>query len=403
VSQLEATEAALCAIIPADQIETQYDMEQGPGGAWSIEPASEIELVELLRWANAKHAVVYTRRARRGDAAACGLRPRLYLRSRRMKRIVDIDIVSGTVTVQTGISMAELQRELEERGFSMGFPARPWRQEPLGAVLSAALDSHWGPRYGAMEEQVVALGVVLPDGTVAHSRAAPRKAVGPDFDRLFLGSRGRFGIVFQATLRLFAHTARSASTHGAPSLAAALSAARRVFELGADLRAVEILTAAPDRTWGRKRLGLSETLPVLLLVEPQGSPAGDAAELVEICINRTLTPLTAPAGWNVHEGLLPPPRAWTSPVVPASWRELVRLAEALGSDVPAGLWIVRMSRHGGHLSLADGVDGPAADTVRAFIEARQAELAVGRDLSKSLEADLKRRLDPKGILNPVSR
>lgn len=393
---------ALKAIIPAEQIEAQFDVAQSPGGAWSVEPASEVELVELLRWANARHAVVYTRRARRGDAEAFGSRPRVYLRSRRMKRIMDLDIVSGTVTVQTGIAMAELQRELEERGYSLGFPTRPWRQEPLGAVVSAALDAHWGPRYGAMEEQVVAIGVVLPDGTVAHSKAAPRKAVGPDFDRLFLGSRGRFGIIFQATLRIYPHAGRAVSCYGAPSLAAALSAARRLFELGVDLRALELVTPAADRTWGRRRVGLSDALPFLLLVEPEGLPAGHTAAMTQDLMSDLLTVLEPPAGWNVHEGLLPPPRAWTAPVVPVSWAELEALGAELGAEVPAGLWIVRMSRHGGHLSIADGEEGPGPDRVRALIAARQTELAIGRELSRALERDLKRRLDPKGILNPVA-
>lgn len=390
----------LRAIVPAEQIETQYDVEQSAGGAWAVEPASEVELVELLKWANVRHAAVYTRRPRRSDAAASGLRPRIYLRARRMNRIIDTDIVSGTVTVQTGITMAELHHELEERGFSTGFPARPWRQEPLGAIVSASLDAHWGPRYGMMEDQVLAIGVILPDGTVAHSRATPRRATGPDFDRLFLGSRGRFGIIFQVTLRIYPHASRIVKSYAAPSLAAALGAARRVFELGCDMRSVEILTPAADRTWGRRRVGLTDALPVLLLVEPQGLVGGHGPALTHDTVSRILTPLDPPGGWNVHEGLLPPPRAWTAPVVPITWAALTRLALELGQDVPAGLWIVRMSRHGGHLSLADGVDGPAADRVKALMERCQADASTTCDVWRSLEADFKRRLDPKGILNP---
>ncbi len=395
---------ALRRIVPVEQIESQDDVDtESGGGAWSVEPATEIELVELLRWANACHAAVYTRRPRRGDAEASGLRPRIYLRSHRMKRVIDVDIVSGTVTCQTGLTMAELCRELEERGFSIGLPTRPWRAEPLGAILAAALDAHWGPPYGAMEDQVVAVGVVLPDGTIAHSKAAPRKAVGPDMDRVFLGSRGRFGIVHEATLRIYPHAARAVWSHAAASLAEALEGVRGLFDLGADVRAVELLTPLPDRSWGRKRVGLDDTRPVLVLVELHGLPLDETANLARGRLAERLTGLEPPSGWNVHEGLLPPPRAWTAPVVPVSWAALSDLAERLGADAPPGLWIVRMSRHGGHLSLADGVTGEAANAVRALIaetqealRGREAEAAVWR----RLEADLKRRLDPKNILNP---
>ncbi|HRE91816.1 MAG TPA: FAD-binding oxidoreductase, partial [Myxococcota bacterium] len=202
-ARTQSTLDELRRILPAEQIEAQYDGEQSAGGGWSVEPAAAVELVELLKWANTRHAAVFTRRPRRGDAERCGARPRIYLRSRRMKRVLDVDLVSGSVTVQTGITMAELHKELEERSHTTGFPTRPWRQEPLGAILAASLDSHWGPRYGAMESEVLGLGVVFPDGQVAHSKAAPRKAVGPDFDRFFLGSRGRFGIIHEVTLRIY--------------------------------------------------------------------------------------------------------------------------------------------------------------------------------------------------------
>ncbi len=406
VAEQERTLEALRRIVPVEQIEEQHEGEPSAGGAWSVEPATEVELVELLRWANACHAAVYTRRPRRSDAEASGLRPRIYLRSGRMKRVIDVDIVSGTVTCQTGITMAELCRELEERGFSTGFPSRPWRAEPLGAIVSASLDAHWGPPYGSMEDQVVGLGVVLPDGTVAHSKAAPRKAVGPDFDRVFLGSRGRFGIVHEVTLRIYPYAARAVWSHSAANLAEALAGVQGLFDLGADVREVEILTPLPDRSWGRKRVGLTDARPVLVLVELHGLPLAESAGLAQERLAEQLTALEPPSGWNVHEGLLPPPRAWTAPVVPVSWAALQDLARTLGSEAPPGLWIVRMSRHGGHLSLADGIEveaGQGAGAVRALIAGTQAQLAGANGeaaLWRRLEIELKRRLDPKNILNP---
>lgn len=399
-ARTQSTLDELRRILPAEQIEAQYDGEQSAGGGWSVEPAAAVELVELLKWANTRHAAVFTRRPRRGDAERCGARPRIYLRSRRMKRVLDVDLVSGSVTVQTGITMAELHKELEERSHTTGFPTRPWRQEPLGAILAASLDSHWGPRYGAMESEVLGLGVVFPDGQVAHSKAAPRKAVGPDFDRFFLGSRGRFGIIHEVTLRIYPQGARPVMSYGAPDLATALGAIVEAIERGLEPRAAEILTPAPDRSWGKKRVGLTERLPVLVLIEPM--PTVSTLDSAWDALERRLTRLEPPIGWNIHEGLLPPPRAWTAPVVPASLRELRELARRLGADVPPGLWIVRLSRHGGHLSLADGVghESEGAEEVASFVARRQRENAAGSAPWATFQERLLRRLDPKGILNP---
>ncbi len=389
---------ALQSIVPAEQIETQHDGEPSAAGAWAVEPAAQVELVELLKWANRKHAAVFTRRPRRGDAERCGHRPRIYLRSQRMRRVLDTDVVSGTVTVQTGITMAELHRELEERSFTTGFPTRPWRQEPLGAVLAATLDAHWGPRFGSMESQVLGLGVVFPDGTVAHSKPAPRKAVGPDFDRMLLGSRGRFGIIHEVTLRIYPNVSRVLHCFGAPTLMAALNTVQRAIASGLDPRAFELLTPAQDRGWGRKRVGLTDDLPVLVLIEPWVTGGKSGHDLATI-IGNELVRLEPPVGWNVHEGLLPPPRAWTAPVVPARMSDLVKLAQQVGNDVPPGLWIVRLSRHGGYLSIASeagGEDNPVQPFVAEHLPATMARAQAWRRFQDGLE----QRLDPKGILNP---
>jgi len=386
-------------IVPTEQIEPQPQSSTARGGSWAVEPATREELVDLMRWANERHAAVYTRHPRVGDGKICGPRPRIYLRGRRMRRVSDLDIVSGTITVQSGISMKELHELLAERSYTTGFAARPWRQESLGAILAAALDAHWGPRYGFMEEQVVGLGVVFPDGTAVDSRRAPRKAVGPDFDRLFLGSRGRFGIVYEATLRIYPAAARIVQAYGAPNLATAMAAVREGFEAGLSPRAAEIMTPAPDRAWGRKRVGLTDDLPVLLLVEPWELETGRLTDTVEAFFSERLQRLEPPVGWDIHEGLLPPPRAWTAPVVGVSWRRLEELSQTLGDTIPPGMWLVRVSRHGGWLSLASGMSGAAADTVRATVEAH---LPTSDGPWDAITRSLKARLDPRNILNPAA-
>ncbi len=392
-----ATLEELQRIVPTEQIETQAQADPGRGGSWAVEPATVEELVDVLRWATERHAAIFTRHPRPTDPDVCGPRPRIYLRGRRMRRVKDLDIVSGTITVQTGVTMKELDQQLKDRGYTTGLPTRPWRQESLGAVLAAALDSHWGPHFGAMEGEVVGLGVVFPDGTATTSRPAPRKAVGPDFDRLFLGSRGRFGILYEVTLRIYPGTERLVLSFGAPSLSAALDAVREAFDYGLEPRAVEILTPAADRAWGRKRVGLTDALPILVLVEPWAGVSARPVDDVERWFAERLVRLEPPAGWDVHEGLLPPSRAWTSPVVGVSWAELEHLAADVGDAVPSGLWVVRMSRHGGHASVAPGMRGPVTERVRDWLAARQPP-ADGP--WRAIQRALVRKLDPHGILNP---
>jgi len=249
-----------------------------------------------------------------------------------------------------------------------------------------------------MEDQVVGLGVVLPDGTLAESRVAPRKAVGPDFDRLFLGSRGRFGIIHCATLRIYPSSARVVLPYAAPTLSAALGAIRHAFGEGMAPRAMEILTPAADRTWGRKRVGLTDALPFLVLVEPWGRQSGVSGPALDELMSAQLERLEPPAGWNIHEGLLTPARDWTAPVIGVPWRALEALGDALGDAVPTGLWLVRMSRQGAWVSIAADVTGPTADLVREALDAhRPPSPSPWEPLRTRLEA----LMDPNDTLNPA--
>jgi len=116
--------------------------------------------------------------------------------------------------------------------------------------------------------------------------------------------------------------------------------------------------------------------------------------------------LEPPVGWNVHEGLLPPPRAWNAPVVPARMSDLVKLGAQVGRDVPPGLWIVRLSRHGGYLSIAEHVDAPGQSAppseglVDGFVAAHLPATMARALAWQPFQLELEQRLDPKGILNP---
>src|SRR3546814_9186271 len=75
----------------------------------------------------------------------------------------------------------------------------------VGGWLACRSAGQLSTRYGKIEDMVLGLDVVLADGRRIQTGGAPRAAVGPDLNQIFVGSEGTLGIITGARLRL--HTA----------------------------------------------------------------------------------------------------------------------------------------------------------------------------------------------------
>ncbi len=160
-------------------------------------------------------------------------RLRVALDTRRMTNILDLDEVALTAQCQCGIQMRHLEEALRRQGLTLGpFPVEI-QASTLGGLLSAPSPTGHSPQTGWLEEACLALTIAQPDGTLVHTRVAPRKAVGPDISRFFIGSRGGLGVIATATLRVRRiPEAEQVIAFSLPDLATALALARQALVEG---------------------------------------------------------------------------------------------------------------------------------------------------------------------------
>jgi len=121
----------------------------------------------------------------------------------RMRSIERIDAEAGTMTVQAGAVLQNVQEAAKEAGwqYAIDFGARGTAN--IGGTISTNAGGNSVVRYGMTREQVLGLEAVLADGTVISSMNEMLKNnSGYDLKQLFIGSEGTLGIVTRAVLRL---------------------------------------------------------------------------------------------------------------------------------------------------------------------------------------------------------
>jgi glycolate oxidase len=121
----------------------------------------------------------------------------------RMDRIIEIDPIDRVAVVQAGVINANLQREVEQLG--LFYPPDPssLKQSAIGGNVAENAGGARCLKYGVTGDYVLALEVVLPDGTVIRTGGRTVKNVtGYDLRRLFTGAEGTLGTITEITLRL---------------------------------------------------------------------------------------------------------------------------------------------------------------------------------------------------------
>ncbi len=121
----------------------------------------------------------------------------------RMNAIGTVDKVGSTITVEAGTVLAQLHEELDGSGlmFPMHIGAEGTAQ--IGGLIGTNAGGSHAFRYGMMQDLVLGLEAVLPDGTVWDGmRRVQKDNAGYQLRKLFCGAEGTLGVVTRAVLKL---------------------------------------------------------------------------------------------------------------------------------------------------------------------------------------------------------
>jgi glycolate oxidase len=237
-------------------------------------PASASSVAALLRFAHRHQMPVTPRGAGVGYAGSCvPSRGGIVVSLERMNRIKEINPRDFVAVVEPGVVTQTLQEAVEARG--LFYPPDPASRAECTLGGNIATNAG-GPRclkYGVTRDYVLGLEVALADGTLARLGSRTHKnKTGFDLARLFVGSEGLLGLITEATLKLLPRPPhRAALSVGFTTMKGAAQAIGAIFQAGVLPCALEIADAFTLAA-ARKRTGstLLEGCHAHLIVELDG-------------------------------------------------------------------------------------------------------------------------------------
>jgi len=168
-----------------------------------ISPASTAQIQEVIRCAGEYKVPITPFGGGSGVlGGAIPLNESVVLNLQRMNRFLNLDELSLVAELEAGVMGANLELELNHRGYSAGNIPQSLYCSTLGGWISTRAAGQFSTKYGKIEDMVLGMEVVLPDGNLLNIRPVPRRSVGPSLKDLFLGGEGTLGIVTRATISI---------------------------------------------------------------------------------------------------------------------------------------------------------------------------------------------------------
>jgi alkyldihydroxyacetonephosphate synthase len=178
------------------------------------------------------------------------------LNLQRMNRFISLDEKSLVAEFESGIIGGNLELELNHRGYSMGNIPQSLYCSTLGGWISTRAVGQFSTKYGKIEDMVLGMEVVLPDGSLLNIRPVPRRSTGPSLKDLFLGGEGTLGIVTKAVVSIHPLPAlTSKQSFAFPSIEMALETVRKILRADARPAVVRIFDELEaERYFGAKEV-----------------------------------------------------------------------------------------------------------------------------------------------------
>ena len=192
-----------------EELLEKYAVDQAPILDFQLPEAvvfagSVTDVQAVVRLCAAHRVAIVARGAGTGvSGGAHASRNCVVLSLERMNRILDLNPDDETAVVEPGVVNAALNEAAAVHGLMFAPDPASFRSSTIGGNVATNAGGLRCAKYGVTRDSVLALDVVLADGSLIRTGHQTFKGVaGYDLTGLFVGSEGTLGIVVGATVRL---------------------------------------------------------------------------------------------------------------------------------------------------------------------------------------------------------
>lgn len=182
-----------------------HDIFDGPIPATIVNASSAQQVADVLAFANAHRINVVPRTGRTGTEGGLEtvVDDTIVLDGSSMDEIILIDPVNMQATAQCGVVLEVLEDALREQGFTTGHSPQSKPIAQMGGLTATRSIGQLSTLYGGIEDMVVGLEAVFPDGTISRIKNVPRRAAGPDIRHIVIGNEGALCFITEVTVKIF--------------------------------------------------------------------------------------------------------------------------------------------------------------------------------------------------------
>ena len=187
------------------KFETIFGVYTAPIPAAVVKPADTEQVSQVLRFLNENRINTVPRTG--GTATEGGLETvvenSVVLDGSDMNQIVSIDSANLLATAQCGVNLGALEDRLREQGFTSGHSPQSKPLAHMGGLVSTRSIGQFSTLYGAIEDMVVGLEAVFPNGEITRIKNVPRRSCGPDIRHVIIGNEGALCFITEVTVKIF--------------------------------------------------------------------------------------------------------------------------------------------------------------------------------------------------------